>query len=103
MKKENVKHIELPEAQDSQSSEVVLSQRDFELVKSVPVQVDVQLGQSELTMEKLFSLKVGELLKLDKQTDAPIELIVDGNLIAKGNLVAVEGCFGVEITELQDN
>ncbi|UAA37583.1 FliM/FliN family flagellar motor switch protein [Paraneptunicella aestuarii] len=98
----NVKHIELAEVISQPSDEVLLSQRDFQLVKSVPVNVEVSLGGSTITLEKLFSLKAGEVLSLDKQIDEPINLIVDGNVIATGNLVAVNGQFGVEITEVSE-
>ena len=98
----NVKHIELVEAPAQENEEVVLSQRDFKLVKSVPVEVEVSLGTSTMTMETLFSLKSGQVLELDKHIDEPVNLVVDGNVVAQGNLVSVDGMFGIEITEVKE-
>ncbi len=98
----SVKHIELTEVSSQANEEVVLSSREFKLVKSVPVEVDVSLGTSSVTLKQLFALKAGEVLSLNKQVDEPVNLVVDGHVVAMGNLVAVDGQFGIEITEIME-
>lgn len=99
--KETAQRIELAEVQQNTQQDITLSQRDYGLVKSVPVKLDVALGSVEISVEKLFSLKSGEVLSLDKEVDQPIQLILNGNTVATGNLVAVDGVFGIEITRIE--
>jgi flagellar motor switch protein FliN/FliY len=97
---DTVQHIELSEIESNPQETVAMSQRDYQLVKSVPIEVDVEIGTLDMTLEKLFSLKVGEILEMDKEVDKPIYLVVDGKKIAEGNLVAVNGVFGIEISDI---
>ena len=93
--------VELSEVPDSRQEQPALSERDYRLVKSVPVSVNVELGDVEVTLEKLFSMKVGEVISLNKEVDEPIHLVLDGRKVASGTLVAVDGYFGIEITNIQ--
>jgi flagellar motor switch protein FliN/FliY len=94
--------IKLSEVDNVEQDQVILSQRDYQLVKSVPVKMDVELGSIELSVDRLFSLKSGEILMMDKEVDATIDLVIDGKTIAVGNLVALDGFFGIEITNIQE-
>jgi flagellar motor switch protein FliN/FliY len=98
---QTAQRIELSEVEENAQDQVAMTQRDYRLVKSVPVSVNVELGEMDVTLEQLFSMKVGEVIALDKEVDQPIHLILDGNRIAAGTLVAVDGCFGIEITDVQ--
>ena len=71
-----------------------------DLVEQVKVQLTVTLGEAEITMGRLFALAAGEVLALDRAADAPIDVRLNGKLIARGLLVAVEDRFGVRITEI---
>jgi flagellar motor switch protein FliN/FliY len=98
---DTAQRIELSEVEENRQEQPAMTQRDYRLVKSVPVLVSIELGDMEVTLEKLFSMKVGEVIALDKEVDQPINLVLDGNKVAEGTLVAVDGCFGIEITEVQ--
>lgn len=97
----DVQRIELSQVEEQVQPEVKLTQRDYRLVKSMPVEVTLMLGSTELSVEKLFGLKAGEILSLDTEVNEPVTLMVEGNAVAAGNLVAVDGQFGIEITDIQ--
>jgi flagellar motor switch protein FliN len=65
------------------------------------VRVTVSLGETEIPIAKLFSLASGDVVALDRDADAPVDIRVNDRLIARGVLVAVGDQFGVRITEIE--
>ena len=74
--------------------------QNLDLVLDVPVQLSVELGSCQLPMREVLQLSVGSVVQLDKAAEAPVELLVNEKLIARGEVVVVEGRFGLKITEL---
>lgn len=72
----------------------------LDLVEQVKVQLTVTIGEAEVTMARLFSLAAGDVVALDRQADAPVDVRLHGKLIAHGTLVAVGDKFGIRITEI---
>ena len=96
-----VNRIELPpllEAQTSERSSVVGERLD--LVGHVKVRLAVTLGTAELTIDKLFSLAANDVVSLDRDLEAPVDVRLNDKVIARGTLVAVGDNFGVRITEI---
>lgn len=77
----------------------VLGER-FDLVEHVKVKLSVTLGGAEMPLSKLFSLTAGDVVTLDRDVDAPVDIRMHGKLIARGHLVAVGDRFGVRISEI---
>jgi flagellar motor switch protein FliN/FliY len=73
---------------------------NLNLVLDVPVNLTIELGSCQLPMKEVLQLNVGSVVQLDKPADAPVELSVNGKLIARGEVVVVEDRFGVKITEV---
>jgi len=73
----------------------------LDLVEEVKVQLAVTLGTAEVTMGRLFALAAGDVLALDRDADAPIDVRLNGKLVARGLLVAIGDKFGVRITEIE--
>jgi flagellar motor switch protein FliN/FliY len=73
----------------------------LDLVEHVKVRVTVSLGETEIPISKLFALGSGDVLALDREADAPVDIRVNDRLIARGVLVAVGDQFGVRITEIE--
>jgi flagellar motor switch protein FliN/FliY len=69
-------------------------------VEHVKVKVSVTLGGSEMPLGKLFSLSNGDVVALDRDVDAPVDVRLHGKLIARGHLVAVGDKFGVRVSEI---
>jgi flagellar motor switch protein FliN len=73
---------------------------NLSLVLDVPVSLTIELGSCQLPMKEVLQLNVGSVVQLDKSADAPVELSVNGKLIARGEVVVIEERFGVKITEV---
>ena len=76
------------------------SPANLELLLDVPVSLTVELGTTQLTMKEVLDLGIGSVVRLDKEADTPVELMVNDKLIARGEVVVVEDRFGIKITEL---
>ena len=72
----------------------------LDLVGHVKVRLAVGLGGAEITVAKLFSLAPGEVVALDREVDAPVDVMLNGKVIARGTMVAVGDKFGVRVTEI---
>ncbi len=66
----------------------------------VPVGVTVQLGSCQLSMREVMQLNAGSVVQLDKLADAPVEVLVNDKLVARGEVVVIENRFGIKITEM---
>jgi flagellar motor switch protein FliN/FliY len=73
---------------------------NLNLVLDVPVSLTIELGSCQLAMKEVLQLNIGSVVQLDKPADAPVELSVNGKLIARGEVVVIEDRFGVKITEV---
>ncbi len=73
---------------------------NLNLVLDVPVSLAIELGSCQLPMREVLQLSVGSVVQLEKAADAPVELSVNGKLIARGEVVVIEDRYGVKITEV---
>jgi flagellar motor switch protein FliN/FliY len=73
---------------------------NLNLVLDVPLNLTIELGSCQLPMKEVLQLNIGSVVQLDKPADAPVELNVNGKLIARGEVVLVEDRFGVKVTEV---
>lgn len=73
---------------------------NLNLVLDVPVSLSIELGSCQLPMREVLQLSVGSVVQLEKAADAPVELSVNGKLIARGEVVVIEDRYGVKITEV---
>lgn len=64
------------------------------------VQLLVRVGEVELTVGQLLAARENAVLPLDRLLDEPVDLLLEGQVVARGELVAVGDCFGVRVTEL---
>ncbi|MFN0074237.1 MAG: flagellar motor switch protein FliN, partial [Chloroflexota bacterium] len=72
----------------------------LDLLLDVPLQVSVELGRTRLTVTEILSLRVGSVLELDKMAGEPGDVLVNGTLIARGEVVVVDEKFGIRIVEV---
>jgi flagellar motor switch protein FliN/FliY len=66
----------------------------------IKARLTVCVGEAEVTVGDLLGAREQQVLRLDRAVDAPVDLLLEGQLIARGILVAVDDHFGVRITEL---
>lgn len=66
----------------------------------VKVQLQVRVGSAAMTLGELLAARENQVLALDRGVDQPVDLVLEGRTVARGQLVAVDDCFAVRITEL---
>lgn len=94
--------VELSELHPHPTGAPVLPQR-LSLFSGVKASVSVLAGQAHATVGELLALKEGAVLALDRQIDAPFDVVLDGHVLARGQLVAVGEQFGIRISEVCDS
>ena len=73
---------------------------NFEILLDIPVNLSVELGSCNLSMQEVLQLGVGSVVQLDKTADAPVDLFVNRKLVARGEVVVVDDRFGIKVTEI---
>lgn len=76
--------------------------RSLSLLRNVEMNVTAELGRARMTVADLLSLSTGSVVELDRVAGSPIDLLVNGTLIARGEVVVIDEEFGVRITEIVD-
>jgi flagellar motor switch protein FliN/FliY len=73
---------------------------NLKLVMDVELNVSLRFGQRQLPLREVLELASGSVIELDRMVDEPVELLLDGKLIARGEAVIVDGNYGLRITEI---
>lgn len=92
--------IELPHLTERKDSESPLLAGPLSLLRGVKVRVAVSLGVASMTVGELTALKDGAVVKLDRGIDQPVDLVLEGQVVARGRIVAIDDNFGISITEV---
>ncbi|KRB79968.1 flagellar motor switch protein FliN [Nocardioides sp. Root190] len=80
----------------------IVPQRGLELLHGVDMEVTVELGRTRMTVRDLLALTPGAVLELDRAAGSPADLLVNGRLVARGEVVVVDEDFGLRVTEILD-
>lgn len=73
---------------------------DVELILDVPVTLALEVGRTEMTIGKLLGLSQGAVVELDRNAGEPLDVIVNGALIARGEIVVVNDKFGIRLIDV---
>jgi flagellar motor switch protein FliN/FliY len=76
---------------------------NIDLILDVPLEISVVLGRTKKTIKEILELGTGSLVELDKMTEEPVEILVNGKKVALGEVVVVNENFGVRITSIVSN
>jgi flagellar motor switch protein FliN/FliY len=74
--------------------------RDFEMILDIPVQLTVELGRTKISIRNLLQLGHGSVVELDGMAGEPMDVLVNGTLIAQGEVVVVNEKFGIRLTDI---
>ena len=77
-----------------------LKVQNFDFILDIPLRVTVELGRTSVVIKDLLQLGQGSVLELDKLAGEPMEILVNGKLIAKGEVVVVNEKFGIRLTDI---
>jgi len=89
------------ESFDDEEEELSEEQRtNLGLIMSVPLQVTVEIGRTKKKIKDILEFSQGTIVELDKQAGSQVDIIINGQVIAKGDVVVVNDNFGVRVTEI---
>ncbi|EQC51512.1 flagellar motor switch protein FliN [Bacteriovorax sp. DB6_IX] len=77
-----------------------LKVQNLDFILDIPLKVTVELGRTEVQIKDLLQLGQGSVLELDKLAGEPLEILVNGKLVAKGEVVVVNEKFGIRLTDI---
>jgi flagellar motor switch protein FliN/FliY len=86
--------------QGGENEEPAVSPANLKLVMDVELNVSLRFGQRQLPLREVLELTNGSIIELDRMVDEPVELFLDGKLIARGEAVVVDGNYGLRVTEI---
>jgi flagellar motor switch protein FliN/FliY len=76
------------------------TETDIGLLLEVPLSISVELGRTSLTIRELLALGQGSILQLDRHAGEPVDVLVNGKRLARGEVVVIDEDFGIRVTEV---
>ncbi|HEY4356786.1 MAG TPA: flagellar motor switch protein FliN [Acidobacteriaceae bacterium] len=73
---------------------------NLDLVMDVELNVTLRFGQRLLSLREVLDLNTGSVIELDRQVEEPVELLLEGKVIARGEAVVIDGNYGLRVTEV---
>lgn len=97
----NIQNVQLNNFESFEAPYLPQEQSDnLRLLMGVPLDVTVEIGSTKKKVKEILEFTQGTIIELERQAGAPVDIIVNGHLIAKGDVVVIEDNFAVRITEI---
>lgn len=77
-----------------------IAPENIDLIMDVPLEVTVELGRTSKSIKEILDFSPGTIIELDKLAGEPIDVLVNGKFVAKGEVVVIEENFGIRVTEI---
>ena len=77
-----------------------IAPENIDLIMDVPLEVTVELGRTSKAIKEILDFSPGTIIELDKLAGEPIDVLVNGKFVAKGEVVVIEESFGIRVTEI---
>ena len=77
-----------------------LAGRNYRMLAEIPLRVSVEVGSTALKLSDLMDLAEGSVVELDRQAHELLDIMVNGTLVAKGEVVTVNGRFGIRVVDV---
>ena len=86
--------------QSFDENKIILERKNISLIMDVPLQVTVELGRTQKLIKDILEFGPGSIIELDKLAGEPVDILVNGKPIARGEVVVIDESFGVRITDI---
>ncbi|RZQ53025.1 flagellar motor switch protein FliN [Pseudoalteromonas phenolica] len=96
----DVEVAELDELQDSSENLSAEEKRKLDTILDIPVTISMEVGRSKINIRNLLQLNQGSVVELDRVAGEPLDVLVNGTLIAHGEVVVVNDKFGIRLTDV---
>jgi flagellar motor switch protein FliN/FliY len=97
---DDVVPAELEELQDTSTTLNEAESRKLETILDIPVNISMEVGRSKISIRNLLQLNQGSVVELDRVAGEPLDVLVNGTLIAHGEVVVVNDKFGIRLTDV---
>ena len=74
--------------------------RNYRLLADIPLRLSVEVGSTSLKLSELMGLSEGSVVELDRQANELLDILVNGTLVARGEVVTVGGKFGIRVVDV---
>jgi flagellar motor switch protein FliN/FliY len=88
------------EAIESQDGQEEMEKYDLGFILDIPLELSVEFGKVKIVINDLIQLGQGSIIELDKSVGDPLEIYINGKLIARGEVVVVDDKFGIRVTDI---
>ncbi len=94
--------VELPDLQDDPTGAATsrAGGSDLRRLAAVPIDLSVEVGRTRMTVGDTLELREGSVITLDRMADEPVDVLVNGTPIARGEIVVIDEQFGLRLTEI---
>jgi flagellar motor switch protein FliN/FliY len=89
--------------QTSQPNGSPSSEPDLSRLSDIPMELSVEIGRTHMTVGETLELTIGSVVTLEREAGQPVDLLVNGTAIARGEVVVVEEQYGLRVTEILDS
>jgi flagellar motor switch protein FliN/FliY len=83
-----------------ESSDATLADKSLDMILDIPVTVSVEIGRTKISISNLLKLNQGSVVELDRLAGEPMDVTVNGTLVAHGEVVVVNEKFGIRLTDV---
>lgn len=97
---DDVSQIELEELQNDTPMIAAGDNPDLDVILDIPVTIAMEVGSTSITIRNLLQLNQGSVIELDRLAGEPLDVLVNGTLIAHGEVVVVNEKFGIRMTDV---
>ena len=97
---DDVNKIELDELKDTASPLTAEEHDRLDSILDIPVSISMEVGRSKINIRNLLQLNQGSVVELDRIAGEPLDVLVNGTLIAHGEVVVVNDKFGIRLTDV---
>ncbi len=92
--------VELEELQEDRSTISADEKRKLETILDIPVTISMEVGRAKISIRNLLQLNQGSVVELERVAGEPLDVLVNGTLIAHGEVVVVNDKFGIRLTDV---
>ncbi len=97
---DGAKAVDLEELKDDKANITVDEQRKLDTILDIPVTISMEVGRAKISIRNLLQLNQGSVVELERVAGEPLDVLVNGTLIAHGEVVVVNDKFGIRLTDV---
>ena len=96
------KNVETPELMNLEEEEIATTIKDasLDVILDIPVSISMEVGSTKISIRNLLKLNQGSVVELDRLAGEPLDVLVNGTLIAHGEVVVVNEKYGIRLTDV---